>query len=284
VKTSPAFVNLLRRLRFNRNVALSCLAVGAVALAFALGRNGQPETTQLTASQIGSTIKQAIEKERKAQLSAPQRSTQAYETITPSLVIVRTDVSIENANGSGDESGLGSGVIINDTGAILTAEHVIAGATTIQVTFADGTTTTATVLESDASQDIALLQPDRLPEVLVPAVLGGGPSVGDEVYAVGNPLGLIASMSAGVVSGLNRSVPVEDGSRTLDGLIQFDAAVNPGNSGGPLLNRDAQVIGVVSSSVTPGETKAFSGIAFAVPLNAALGGVGIGPGPDGPVK
>jgi S1-C subfamily serine protease len=107
--------------------------------------------------------------------------------------------------------------------------------------------------------------------------MGGGLRVGDEVYAVGHPLGLVGSMSAGVVSGLNRSIPVE-GDRTLDQLIQFDAAVNPGNSGGPLLNRGGQVVGIVTALANPAEQGFFVGIGFAVPIGAAAGVAGAGPG------
>jgi S1-C subfamily serine protease len=279
----PRLQKFGRRLDRRSGIAALAVLTAVGSLAFAVGRGGRSEIEPITAAQVGSTIAKAIEKERKAQAAAPERSTKVYEAITPSLVVVRTDVA-SDGSAADDAGGLGSGVIVNDQGAILTADHVVAGATTIEVSFADGTTTRAEVIASDPSQDIALLQPEQLPEVLVPAVLGGGPSIGDSVYAVGNPLGLIGSMSGGVVSGLNRSVPVDDGARTLEGLIQFDAAVNPGNSGGPLLNRDAQVIGIVTASVNPGNTKSFSGIAFAIPLGAALGGVGIGPGPGGPVQ
>ena len=110
------------------------------------------------------------------------------------------------------------------------------------------------------------------PEVIVPAVLGGGMRVGDETYAVGNPLGLTGSLSAGVISGLGRSIPPRNGSEGLTDLIQFDAAVNPGNSGGPLLNRDGQVIGIVTALANATNERSFTGIGFAVPLGSAGGG------------
>jgi S1-C subfamily serine protease len=97
--------------------------------------------------------------------------------------------------------------------------------------------------------------------------------VGDEVFAVGHPLGLVGSLSAGVVSGLNRSFPLANG-RTLGGMIQFDAAVNPGNSGGPLLNRNGQVIGIVTGLANPGGDDEFIGIGFAVPIATAGGAAG----------
>ena len=109
----------------------------------------------------------------------------------------------------------------------------------------------------------------------MPAVLGstGGLEVGDDAFAVGHPLGLIGSLTAGVISGLDRSIPADDGS-TMQGLIQFDAAVNPGSSGGPLLNRNGQVIGIVTALANPSHQGYFIGIGFAVPIGAATGAAG----------
>jgi S1-C subfamily serine protease len=104
-------------------------------------------------------------------------------------------------------------------------------------------------------------------------VMGGGARVGDAVYPVGNPLGLSGSLTAGVVSALDRSIRSENG-RTLKQLIQFDAAVNPGNSGGPLLNRDGQVIGIVTALANPSQQPYFVGIGFAVPIATAGGAAG----------
>ena len=107
----------------------------------------------------------------------------------------------------------------------------------------------------------------------MPAVLGGGVRVGDDVYAVGHPLGLVDSLTAGVVSGLNRTIPVPGGG-SLSGLIQFDAAVNPGNSGGPLLNRAGQVVGIVTALANPSDQSFFIGIGFAVTIATAGGAAG----------
>ena len=155
---------------------------------------------------------------------------------------------------------------------------MVSGATTITVIFADGTQATAQIATAEPENDIAVLMPDGTPEIIVPAVLAGsgGVHVGDEAFAVGNPLGLVASMSAGVISGLNRKLPMQDGGGVLGGLIQFDAAVNPGNSGGPLLNRAGQVIGIVTALANPSNHESFTGIGFAVPIGAA-GGAGGGP-------
>ena len=188
-----------------------------------------------------------------------------YQRVTPSVVLVQT------------KRKLGAGVIVADNGTILTANHVVAGKGAITVTFADGTTTNAAVVAADAKLDIATLTPARLPQVVVPATLGGGASVGAPVVAIGNPLGLTDSVSAGVISGLGRTADTDHG--TFSGLIQFDASVNPGSSGGPLLDARGLVIGIVVSLAAPDGQDAFAGIGFAVPISAALGGTsGKGPG------
>jgi S1-C subfamily serine protease len=190
-----------------------------------------------------------------------------YQRVGPSVVIVRT----------GHE--LGSGVIVADNGLILTANHVIAGGGAVTVTFADGTTSSASVAGADPKLDVAELVPAKLPQVVVPATVGGAADVGASVVAIGNPLGLTDSVSAGVISGLDRTADTSNGKFT--GLIQFDASVNPGSSGGPLLDTHGRIIGVVVSLATPDGQDAFAGIGFAVPIGAALGS-GKGPGGKGP--
>ncbi|HEY0932418.1 MAG TPA: trypsin-like peptidase domain-containing protein, partial [Trebonia sp.] len=190
-----------------------------------------------------------------------------YQRLAPSVVTVRAGRDF------------GTGVIVADDGAIVTADHVIAGAKTISVTFADGTTATAAVASADQKLDIAVLAPGRLPRVVVPATLGGDAGIGAAVVAIGNPLGLTDSVSSGVVSGLDRSASTDTGTRS--GLIQFDAAVNPGSSGGPLLDSRGLVIGIVVALADPDGQDAFAGIGFAVPIGAALGTGKGGPG-NGP--
>jgi putative serine protease PepD len=188
-----------------------------------------------------------------------------YQRLAPSVVLVRT------------KHGLGTGVIVANDGTILTANHVIAAGGPITVTFADGTTAATTVAAADPKIDIAALTPAKLPSVVVPATLGGDADVGASVVAIGNPLGLIDSVSAGVVSGLDRTADTDHG--RFSGLIQFDASVNPGSSGGPLLDAQGLVIGIVVSIAAPDGEDAFAGIGFAVPIGAALGGAGVtGPG------
>lgn len=217
----------------------------------------------------GTAVKAVVASAIASAAAAPARSAEVFSAIIPSLVLIRTEGNTEDADGSG----IGSGVIVNEDGLILTAHHVVNGARTIRVVFADGTRAAAEVVGTQPN-DLAVLRADGAPEVIVPAVLGGGVRIGDESYAIGNPLGLAGSFSAGVISGLNRTIPLPKNAGTLTGLIQFDAAVNPGSSGGPLLNRDAQVIGIVTALANPSDEKAFLGIGFAVPLGAAGGGFG----------
>jgi S1-C subfamily serine protease len=161
-------------------------------------------------------------------------------------------------------------VIVNKGGTILTALHVVNGAKSVRVTFIDGTKSSATVTSTDPKNDIAVLQPERGPETIVPAVLGSVGQVGEDAYAVGHPLGYFGSLTSGVISGLDRTITVKGG-RKLHGLIQFDAAVNPGNSGGPLLNRGGQVIGIVTALANPSRDGYFIGLGFAVPIGTAGG-------------
>jgi S1-C subfamily serine protease len=193
---------------------------------------------------------------------------QIYDAVAPSVVTIEA----AHADGTGDS---GTGVIVNADGTVLTALHVVEGASAVRLTFADGTQSAATVSGSDPTMDIATLAPATLPSIVVPAVLGSSNrlAVGDSVVAIGNPLGLTRTTTTGVVSGLDRQTHNPDGSG-LGGLIQFDAAVNPGSSGGPLLNSDGGVVGIVVALANPTNAGTFIGIGFAVPIGSALAGGG----------
>jgi putative serine protease PepD len=211
---------------------------------------------------------------------------QVYRTLLPSVVFIQatggsSDVGRKVEGGTAAAtSATGTGVIVNADGTVLTALHVVRGATAIQVTFSDGTRSAAKVASAEAASDIATLSVTKLPAVVVPAVLGGaGLGVGDDVVAIGNQLGLQNSTTAGVVSGLGRSVGRGREAELTD-LIQFDAAVNPGSSGGPLLNTRGEVVGVIVALANPTDAGTFVGIGFAVPIGTALG-AGAGPG-NGP--
>jgi S1-C subfamily serine protease len=245
-------------------VALALIGAGLVAVNQRV--SSRPATSE---ADVNGIVDQKLGSALEALQAQPPASVAVYEAIVPPLVVIET----QRPGGAGGRSGVGSGVIVNAEGDILTSLHVVENAASIRVRFSDGTESPAAVRATDPAHDIAVLVPARLPEVVVPAVLGGGARVGDEVFAVGHPLGLVGSLSAGVVSGLDRSFPMSNG-RTLGGMIQFDAAVNPGNSGGPLLNRNGQVIGIVTGLANPAGDDEFIGIGFAVPIGTAGGAAG----------
>ena len=232
-----------------------------------------PAQTPLTTGEVDQQVAQVLA----STPPGPPLSELAYQAVQPSLVLIQTQGT--DTQGAADGS-LGSGVIVDDAGDILTSLHVVAGATSIQVTFADGTQAAAHISSQTPADDIAVLQAGRLP-----AGTGAGDArqpevpIGAEAYVVGNPFGLYGSMSTGVVSGLDRSfqMPPANGGTVLHGLIQVDAAVNPGNSGGPLLNRAGQVIGIVAALINPTQQGVFVGIGLAVPIDIAGGGAGMPP-------
>jgi S1-C subfamily serine protease len=257
------------RLLLVRSVLRRAWPVGLILLSAFLGvlffNTFFPDPEPLNQNDVDQSIAQAMA----SATPAPAYSARVYQVILPSLVIIQT----QQENGAINERfGMGSGVVVNDRGDILTAWHVVDGASAIEILFADGSQAEAQILSSKPENDIAVLRPDRPPELIVPAILGnpGAMRVGDEAYAVGNPLGLAASLSAGVISGFDRSFSIEEENVHLDGLIQFDTAVNPGNSGGPLLNRQGQVIGIVTALANPSDLNFFIGIGFAVPIGTAL--------------
>lgn len=229
-----------------------------------------PATPQLTSQDVNEAVAQALA----SATPPPAYSARVYQVIQPSLVLIQT----KGTGSDGVEGGgLGSGVVINDLGYILTSLHVVARANEIQVIFADGTHSNAQVIVAQPENDIAVLATEQLPSLIVPATLGNPNAmrIGDEAFAVGNPFGLYGSMSAGVISGFDRSFQPPDREERLEGLIQIDAAVNPGNSGGPLLNRSGHVVGIVVGIVNPTEQEVFIGIGFAVPINVAASGAGM---------
>jgi S1-C subfamily serine protease len=257
------------RPRRRRRAVLIVAALVAVALAAGLWWVSSSGPAPVTTADVDQAVQRGIEQAQEAERNVPPEATTAYRMITPSLVTVTT----QRTGGATTETGLGSGVVVNAGGAVLTALHVVDGATQIQVDFADGTRAAAQVTASQPEHDIAVLAVDRLPEVVVPAVLAGPPPVGGTVFAVGNPLGLQRSLTAGVVSANDRTITPPRGP-ALQGLIQFDAAVNPGNSGGPLLNGAGQVVGIVTALANPANQDFFVGVGFAVPITTAGGAAG----------
>jgi S1-C subfamily serine protease len=177
------------------------------------------------------------------------------------------------------ERGLGTGVVIVDDGTILTNLHVVLGAKRVKVTFADGHESEAQVTRIDANNDLAVLRARSIPDDLAAATLRSTADLrpGDQVVAVGFPFGIGPSTSWGVVSGLEREFRSPDGRQTMNNLIQFDAAANPGNSGGPLVTMDGEVVGIVTAILNPSQEKVFIGIGFAVPIENAAAAVGMPP-------
>jgi S1-C subfamily serine protease len=273
LKNSQPELWKIRRQRFRTRVTgLLPFAAGVVAALLGLLLYNQlaPAPQALTLQDVN----QAVAESLASATPAPAYSARVYQIIQPSLVLIQALGADED-----EDSGLGSGVVITEQGDILTSLHVVEKASEIQLIFADGTRSSAQVTAARPEIDIAVLRADQPPDFLVPATLGNPNAlrVGDEAFAVGNPFGLYGSMSAGVISGFDRSFRVPDSDQRLEGLIQIDSAVNPGNSGGPLLNRSGHVVGIVVGILNPVQEEFFIGIGFAVPITVAGGAAGMPP-------
>lgn len=249
-------------------IGLLALTLGVVATLLA-----RPAARVLTQEDIDAAVLKTLETN-----TLPSAATRAYEAIAPSIVRV---MSYEKGpNGREDiERGVGTGVVIVDKGVILTNLHVVQGADTIKVVFADGTESEASVKGVQAQDDLAVLQAHKIPDDLHAATMRSTHDLqpGDQVVAVGYPFGIGPSTSSGVVSGLKRSFRSPEGKQEMTNLIQFDAAANPGNSGGPLVTMDGHVVGIVTAILNPGEQRTFIGIGFAVPIENAASAAGLHP-------
>lgn len=268
------------------SVALALALVGAYEI---LG----PAAQRLTQADIGDAVSFALDQRGRP----PSVESIAYATIIPAVVRVNgydpemqsaaaapekgAPPRVELPKGDGIEEdfhekfvSVGSGVVIDDAGTILTNLHVARSAPRLKVVFFDGTETDARIIGARPDLDLAIIKPDVLPDDLMPATLGSSDALrpGDEVVAVGFPFGIGPSASAGVVSGLVR-VLEREGEVTMRNLIQFDAAANPGNSGGPLVNADGEVVGIVTAILNPSGLRTFAGIAFAATIESAAGAV-----------
>lgn len=253
--------------------ALLLCAVLSAMLTWTLTRQvGAPQ--RLTQDDINAAVLHTLNTQE-----LPSRAARAAQLIAPSVVRVHTqDEDKKNPKGEMQNTGVGSGVVISEEGVILTNLHVVQGAKRIQVTFADGTESEALVIGVQPENDLAVIKAKRLPDDLQPATLGSSQNLqpGDEVVAVGFPFGIGPSVSAGVVSGLSRSFGSE-GKTMMRGLIQADAAANPGNSGGPLINMAGEVVGIVTAILNPTSARTFIGIVFAATIESAGGGMGMPP-------
>jgi putative serine protease PepD len=224
---------------------------GALGAQVILRRTPAPTPVALTRSTSTSSV---------AQAQTPSSAPTIYQQAAPGVVAITT----ESAGRFGRiGEGTGSGIVLDTNGNILTNAHVVAGASQLQVTFSDGRTLPATLVSSNTSADLAVIRVSAAASTLHPLILGNSDNVvvGDQVYAIGAPFGLQESMTAGVVSGLNR----QNGASGLSGLIQTDAPINPGNSGGALLDTQGRVIGINDSIESP--IAGNVGIGFAIPVN-----------------
>lgn len=194
----------------------------------------------------------------------PPLEPEIYAMVRPSVVLIQRDPDDRDA-------GVGSGVVVDEFGNIVTSYHVIAGLEQVTVSFFDGSTMIGTVDVEQPERDLAVVNVQGLPDNVTPAVLSGGARPGDRVMAIGAPFGLDGSVSAGVISATGRTFVVEKTGQVLTDMIQFDAAANPGNSGGPLVDMSGRVIGIVTGLVNPTKDRVFVGLGFAVPIEAAGG-------------
>ena len=251
----------------------------ALLASVVFGLASPPASRVLTQNDIDAAVRASLEKE-----PLPSAAAAAYAAVLPSVVRV---IGLLDENDDGDSSpekramerSLGTGVVIVDNGTILTNLHVVASARKVIVRFADGSESEASVIGTQPQHDLAVLRAQRIPDDLPAATMRstGDLRPGDHVVAVGHPFGIGPSASAGVVSGLDREFRSPEGRRQLTNLIQFDAAANPGNSGGPLVTMDGHVVGIVTAILNPTEQRTFIGIGFAVPIESAAAAAGMPP-------
>jgi S1-C subfamily serine protease len=284
----------MRRLFFHTAPLVAAGVIGAgVALGVGYAIDGGGETTTVAvpvAATSNSTVASATSEGTTSQTAtAPSKSgtfeaggaslsvAEIYERSGPGVVRV---TSVGQAAGADSQDpfapsqpqdvplGEGSGFVIDKAGHILTNYHVVQNANEVQITFSGGDSVRATVVGVDPSTDLAVLEVDLPASALTPLPLGDSDNVqvGDEVVAIGNPFGLDRTVTKGIVSALQRQITAPNGF-TIDEAIQTDAAINHGNSGGPLINTQGEVIGVNSQIETGGVSEGNVGVGFAVPVN-----------------
>ncbi|MDA8445465.1 S1C family serine protease [Paracidovorax valerianellae] len=258
--------------RTTQRALWAAIALLSVLLAASVWMGQRPAAPSITQKDIDAAVLRTLETQ-----PLPAATARAVETIAPS--VVRVIGYSHTKKGKEVERGIGTGVVILDKGVILTNLHVVQGATRVQVVFSDGMEASASVTGVQPENDLAVLQAHKIPDDLVAAPLRSTQNLrpGDPVVAVGFPFGIGPSASAGVVSGLEREFDSPEGKRELQHLIQFDAAANPGNSGGPLVTLDGEVVGIVTAILNPTPARTFIGIGFAVPIENAAAAVGMPP-------
>ncbi|QNP49803.1 S1C family serine protease [Diaphorobacter aerolatus] len=233
-------------------------------------KNRAPQ--QLTQKDIDAAVLHTL-----ATQTLPSPTARAAAKIAPSVVHVVGYTRTKR--GTEVERGEGTGVVVIDTGIILTNLHVVNGSRRIEVQFADGSTSNAVVVNVQVENDLAVLKASEPPDDLQAAAMRSteGLNAGDQVVAVGFPFGIGPSVSAGVISGFKREFQSPEGKQVLRNLIQFDAPANPGNSGGPLVTMDGEVIGIVTAILNPTASRTSLGIGFAVPIENAAKAIGSPP-------
>ena len=291
-----------RRMRFNASSpALLWGAILLLAIALVASLVLRPMQRRLTQEDVNAAVLKTMETQ-----VMPSEYARAYDNIRPSVVRVVSYVKKSRLKGdepkraaagkntrpkplatSPDltkdddevESGVGTGVVIIDKGVILTNLHVVNGADRIMVIFSDGLESPATVTGAQPENDLAVLQAAKIPDDMIAATMRSTSDLapGDKVMAVGFPFGIGPSASGGVVSGLGRVFRSPEGRQEMKNLIQFDAAANPGNSGGPLVTMDGEVVGIVTAILNPTPARTFLGIGFAVPIENAAQAAGLPP-------
>ena len=248
--------------------ALTVVLLNHAATAWFIGK-----PTKITQEQINAAVEHSLQ-----EIVPPSPAAKAYETILPSVVRVNGYVTDPKTKEE-VPYGVGTGVVIVDNGTILTNLHVVSGAEKIKVTFMDGSESVAHIEGMRPEHDLAVIRAHTIPDDMMAATMASTERLapGDHVFAVGFPFGIGPSISAGVVSGLKRDFMSPQGKRLLTNLIQFDAAANPGNSGGPLVTAEGEVVGIVTAILNPNEQRTFIGIGFAVPIENAASAVGMPP-------
>jgi len=252
--------------KHERRVTIALLA-GVIALLAA--NYFKPVAPAISHEDVNAAVQRTLDEQKSP-------ATKAYAAVQRSVVRVR-------AIGDGLEHdeymqrATGTGVVIVADGTVLTSLHVVSGASRVKVLFAEGLESEAKIVGTQPENDLAVLKVETLPDDLAAATMGSAKTLepGDTVVAIGFPFGIGPSVSAGVVSGLNREYRAPRGER-LSNLIQFDAAVNPGSSGGPLVNASGEVVGIVTAMLDPGGG-GFAGIGFAVTMESASKAAGLPP-------
>ncbi|SFD33792.1 S1C family serine protease [Paracidovorax konjaci] len=270
--SSPAAASPAVRSHRPLQAAIALLVLMLAASLWWGWRQSQGVPPRLTQKDIDAAVLHTLQTQ-----PLPSAAARAAAAVAPS--VVRVEGFARTKKGKEEERGVGTGLVIVDKGVILTNLHVVRGASRIQVTFADGSESDASLTGAQPANDLAVLQAHKVPDDLQAAPLRStqGLQPGDGVVAIGFPFGIGPSVSSGVISGLQREFDSPQGKQEMRNLIQFDAAANPGNSGGPLITLDGEVVGIVTAILNPTPARTFIGIGFAVPIENAAQAAGMPP-------